>query len=214
MAEIHRSPYAGTWYPSDGRELERLIESALDSSRARTGPYLLPDPIAFVVPHAGLMYSGTVACAAYRHLQRRMPRRIVLLGFSHGGGPAGIVIPKIACYTSPLGDTAVDHETIAFLRSHPQFRLVEEEGVCDHSVEIQLPLLRYVAPETKLVPLYVGPMPLPEQHAAACVLAQLADSVTVFLASSDLTHYGRAFGYQPFPADDKVAETWPGSTAA
>src|ERR1039457_374149 len=27
----------------------------------------------------------------------------------------------------------------------------------------------------------------------------------VFLVSSDLTHYGRAFGYQPFPADSKIS---------
>jgi AmmeMemoRadiSam system protein A len=45
-----------------------------------------------------------------------------------------------------------------------------------------------------------------EQHAAARVLAQLADPDTIFLASSDLTHFGRAFGYQPFPADSRAAE--------
>src|SRR5262245_46165797 len=145
MADIHRSPYAGTWYPGDGRELGRLIEVAFEGSRARTGSYLLPKPIAFVVPHAGLMYSGTVACAAYRYLQVRQPSRIVLLGFSHRGGPAGVAVPRISTYTTPLGDTRVDRESIEFLCSRGQFRLTEEERVCDHSVEIQLPLLRYAA---------------------------------------------------------------------
>jgi AmmeMemoRadiSam system protein B/AmmeMemoRadiSam system protein A len=206
MAEIHCSPYAGSWYPAGVGELRRLVEASLESSRARTGPELLPNPIAFVVPHAGLMYSGAVACAAYLYLQARRPRRVVLLGFSHRGGPAGVAIPQVDAFAAPLGETRMDDEAIGFLRSHPQFRLADEERVCDHSVEIQLPLLQFTAPDARLVPLYVGPMPVAEQHAAARVLAQLADSDTIFLASSDLTHFGRAFGYQPFPADSSAAE--------
>jgi MEMO1 family protein len=206
MAGIHHSPYAGSWYPGDEGELRRLVEAGLESSRRRTGPWLLPNPIAFVVPHAGLMYSGTVACAAYRYVEERQPRRIVLLGFSHRGGTGGVAIPKTEAFTTPLGQTRVDHEAVTFLRSRASFRLEEEERVCDHSVEIQLPLLQYAAPQARLVPLYVGPMPVSEQYAAARALAELADAQTLFLASSDLTHFGRAFGYQPFPVDAQAEE--------
>ena len=80
MSGIHRSPYAGTWYPGEEKELGQLIEGALESARARMGPYLLPNPIAFVVPHAGLIYSGIVACAAYRYLQTVRPRRSLYSG--------------------------------------------------------------------------------------------------------------------------------------
>jgi hypothetical protein len=99
---------AGSWYPGDQGELRRLVEAALESSRARTGPELLPGPIAFVVPHAGLMYSGTVACAAYLYLQAWRPKRVVLLGFSHRGGPAGVAIPNVDAFATPLGETRVD----------------------------------------------------------------------------------------------------------
>jgi MEMO1 family protein len=206
MAAVHQSPYAGTWYPAGEGELRSIIEAAFERARARTGSYLLPDPIAFVTPHAALMYSGTVACSVYRCLQARRPRRIVLLGFSHRGGPAGVAIPEIGAYTTPLGETQLDCEAIRFLRAQPQFRAAHEEQICDHSVEIQLPLLQYSAPAAKLVPLYVGSMPLAEQHAAARALAQLADANTIFLASSDLTHFGRAFNYQPFPSDGRAPE--------
>jgi AmmeMemoRadiSam system protein B len=126
-----------------------------------------------------------------------------LFGFSHHSGPGGVTIPDTEAFTTPLGDTRVDREAVTFLESHAQFRLVEEERVCDHSVEIQLPLLQVAAPQAKLVPLYVGPMPMPEQCTAARALAQLADAETLFLASSDLTHFGPSFGYQPFPADGR-----------
>ncbi len=204
MAYIHSSPYAGTWYPGDAGELQELIASALESSCRRTGAYLLPDPIAFVVPHAGLIYSGTVAAAAYRHIQMRSPRRIVLLGFAHRGGPSGVSIPDIDGYGTPLGTTWVDQDAVSFLLRHPGFHRVAEERICDHSVEIQLPLVQQVAPDATIVPLYAGATPARQQQAAAKALAELAGDGTVFLASSDLTHYGPDFGYEPFPPDAKA----------
>jgi AmmeMemoRadiSam system protein B len=206
MANVHTSPYAGTWYPGDAGELREAVREALEASRRRNGPYLLPNPIAFVVPHAGLMYSGSVAAAAYRHIQAHPPRRIVVLGFSHSGSPAGIAIPEIDGLATPLGTTRVDREAAIRLLRHPGFQSVAEEQVCDHSVEIQLPFLQYAAPETVLLPLYVGSMPAWQQEAAAQALAELAGDDTLLVASSDLTHFGRAFGYEPFPADGDVAE--------
>src|ERR1017187_8811589 len=41
--------------------------------------------------------------------------------------------------------------------------------------------------------------------AAAGQLAALWRPGTVFLASSDFTHYGRSFGHVPFPTDGDVA---------
>lgn len=203
MAAIHSSAFAGSWYPGDATELRELVAAKLEASRARAG--LLPDPIAFVVPHAGLEYSGTVAAAAYRHIQQRQPRRIVLLGFSHGGGPGGVSIPDLDAFTTPMGTTRVDRVAAGFLLRQSGFQTVAEDSLCDHSVEIQLPFLRHVAPDTPIVPLYVGRMPPWQQHAAAKALAELADDDTLLVASSDLTHFGRAFSYQPFPADDNVA---------
>jgi MEMO1 family protein len=44
-----------------------------------------------------------------------------------------------------------------------------------------------------------------QRDSAAEELAALCGPDTVFLVSSDLTHYGRAFGYQPFPVDSKIS---------
>jgi MEMO1 family protein len=202
MASVHHSPYAGSWYPGDARELQELVAVALESSGRRTGPWLLPNAIAFVAPHAGLIYSGVVAASVYRHLRAQRPRRAVLLGFSHRGGPCGVAIPNVDALATPLGSTRVDREAACFLLSHRGFHSVAEAAVCDHSVEIQLPLIQYAAPATEVVPLYVGSMAASDQQGAAQALAQLAGDGTVFIASSDLTHFGRGFSYEPFPADD------------
>jgi AmmeMemoRadiSam system protein A len=52
---------------------------------------------------------------------------------------------------------------------------------------------------------YVGRAGAEERREAAERLAAAWQPGVVFLASSDFTHYGRSFGYVPFPADSAVA---------
>jgi len=205
-AAVHASPFSGSWYPDNPKELSNLVDRLFADSGTRTPGPLLAGGVGFVVPHAGLMYSGTVAAAAYRHLRERPPERVVLIGFSHRGSAPGVWLPDTARYRTPLGDTLVDRDAVAALASGGGLTLTDEENLCDHSVEIQLPLLRHAAPQAKLVPVYVCQLDAPARRAAAESLARLADGRTVFIASSDFTHYGRAFGFEPFPVDHRVAD--------
>lgn len=202
---VHASPFSGSWYPGKRQELEELLDRLFADSELRTGSSLLPRGVGFVVPHAGLMYSGTVAAAAYRHLRQQPPERVVVMGFSHRGSAAGAWLSDVECYRTPLGDTCVDQEAMAHLAAQPAFSKTAEEQLCDHSIEIQLPLLQRVAPSAKLVPVYVSQLDAHTRRAVARALAELADSRTMFVASSDFTHYGRAFHFEPFPADQRVA---------
>jgi MEMO1 family protein len=206
MASVHNSPYSGSWYPGAVPELQELLASVEEESRRRTGPALLPNPSGFLVPHAGLKYSGTVAAAVYRHIRAHRPERILLLGFSHHGGPRGVSLPDIEAYATPLGTMRVDGETVQHLLCHPVFHKAPEERVCDHSVEIQLPLLQQAAPDARIVPLYVGLLSDAERRGAADILAKIAGPRSLLVASSDLTHFGREFGYQPFRVDGQIAE--------
>ena len=200
MPAVHASPYSGHWYPGHAAELGSLLDCSFHESLARTGPYLYPGLLACVVPHAGPLYSGTVAASAYRTLAERRPERVVLLGFSHRGGPPGVAWPDEDAITTPLGEVSIDRE---FLLGLP-FAPVREDTVCDHSVEIQLPFLQRAAPGARLAPLYVGRLNSESRAAAAAALSAAAGPGTVFIASSDFTHYGRDFGFLPFPADSRV----------
>jgi hypothetical protein len=204
MASVHATPFSGSWYPGQRSELEALLDRLFDSSLKRTGPSLLPRPLGFVVPHAGLEYSGTVAASAYRHLQSAKPERVFILGFTHSGGRPGVSIPDIEAFETPLGTVKVDRAAAQKLAYGGQFAMVVEDQLCDHSVEIQLPLLQRAVAGAAVVPLYVGPLSEAGRHAAAQTLAEHVRPGDVLLASSDLTHYGRSFGYQPFPAGPDV----------
>lgn len=198
MTSSHTTPYAGSWYPDRRAELDALLDRLFAASLQRTGPSLFPGPLAFVVPHAGLVYSGTVAASAFRHMQAAQPARAFILGFAHRGGAPGVAIPDIGAFQTPLGEVRVDRAAVLELASGDALSIVEESGVCDHSVEIQLPLLQKAVPEAVVIPLYVGPLDKARRLSVARVLAEHVRRGDVLIASSDLTHYGRDFGYQPF----------------
>ena len=199
MHAIHNSPFSGSWYPETAAELERLLEERFTQSCGRTGPFLLKDALGFVAPHAGPAYSGCVAAAVYRAIQHVRPEHIVVLAFPHQGGLEGVGIPDVDAIATPLGEVLMDR---AF---DGAFAQVPESAVCDHSFEIQLPFLQRSAPRARITPLYVGPMDASEQRKAADTLAAAWQPGTVFLASSDFTHYGHNFRYVPFPADGAIA---------
>ena len=141
MPATHHSPFSGTWYPERAGELEQLLEQCFEASLRRTGPFLFPGALGYVVPHAGPVYSGGVAAAVYRSLRRQKPERIVLLGFPHRGGLQGLVAPDIERISTPLGEVTLDAD---FAGGFPR---VAEGQVCDHSLEIQLPFLQKAAPK-------------------------------------------------------------------
>jgi hypothetical protein len=199
MAAVHISPFSGAWYPSGAAELDRLLEELFESSRSRTGPYLFSDGIGFVVPHAGPQYSGAVAASVYRSLWQQKPERIILLAFPHRGGLRGAAVPMIDEIATPLGSVPIDGSLAS------RFRPVAENLVCDHSFEIQLPFLQKAARGVRLSALYVGQMNDSERRQAAEALAAEWRPGTVFIASSDFTHYGRNFGYVPFPVDGRTS---------
>jgi AmmeMemoRadiSam system protein B/AmmeMemoRadiSam system protein A len=202
----HVSPFAGRWYPEDPDELRGVLSEAHARSCERTQGAVYPGGLGFVVPHAAPAYSGTVAASVYRHLANQQPSRVILLGFSHSHGHSGVFAPSVDAYRTPLGEIPIDRRLCEELCSHPLFRSVDENRVCDHSVEIQLPLLQTVLRDWSVIPLYVGRLNPDERREAAQALARLLDSKTVLIASSDFTHYGRAFGYEPFPLNRRTGE--------
>jgi len=199
----HQSPWAGTWYPGDAFELRELLETTGRISAERTGGYTRPGALAFIVPHAAPSYSGVVASAVYRHLRAS---RVVVLGFSHRMRIQGIAIPEVDQIQTPLGAIRIDRDAVRKLTSQAPFRLVPDEAVRDHSVEVQIPFLQLHAPDAEIVPLYVGELDESERRDAAVVLRECLDGNTVLVASSDLTHYGADFRYVPFPHDESTGE--------
>ncbi len=193
MAAAHISPYAGTWYPERAAELEKLLDACFARPISAATP---SGALGFVVPHAAPQWSGAVSAAVYREIERQRPERIIVLAFPHRGGLRGVAVPDVSVIRTPLGPLPLEPL---------DFPAAPEACLCDHSFEIQIPFLQRAAPSAAVTGLYVGSMSAAERAEWAGKLAAHWRPGTVFLASSDFTHYGPQFGYVPFPEDRKTA---------
>ena len=190
MQDLIRQPaVAGMFYPADPDELKQVVEGYLQEALARQEK-LTEAPRAIIAPHAGYVYSGPVAASAYARLipARDQIRRVVLLGPSHRVPFRGLATTGATHFQTPLGIIPVDRDTVERLeRTFPQVVRLDEAHAMEHSLEVHLPFLQEVLDSFVLVPLVVGDATPRE---VSEVLENLWDDPhTVFIISSDLSHY-------------------------
>lgn len=207
---------AGRWYPSQPDELRNTIQALLD---AADDPALPKKPRALIVPHAGYRFSAPVAAQAYHTIENRDYRRVIILAFSHRNASRyrGIDLPRdLAACETPLGHVPLDRPICDKLLQSPLFAPHDNIDAGEHSLELQLPFLRYLLPDAKIIPLLVGRMEEDDYTAAAKALLEVIDNQTLIVASTDFTHYGPDFGYVPFREDipDNLRKLADSSTAA
>lgn len=203
-ARVRPSVLAGTWYPGDRDQLALLVDHLLDLA-AGPGESDAPPPRAVIVPHAGYAYSGPTAAKAIARLRGQRFTRVIILAPTHYSPFSGLSIADVDAFSTPLGEVPLDRAAIEQLRRSPLVGSVAEAERQEHSIEIELPLLqRALAPGWSLVPVLVGRLDEQDYQTAAELLRPLADARTLVLVSSDFTHYGSRFGYQPFPLDDQT----------
>jgi MEMO1 family protein len=198
MSRVCQSSCAGYWYPAEATELRDLLARQFELAVKHSQTAGSGRDAAFIVPHAAPAYSGQVAAAAYLRIAEQNPRRILLLGFCHSGHCEGIEIPPFEAYRTPIGETAVDLQAIDCLRG---LVICTDRPASDHSVEVQLPFLQFAVPDARILPVFVGRLGKAEKELASAAIFELLTPGTVLIASSDFTHYGRSFGFVPFPLD-------------
>jgi len=198
---------AGSWYPAGREQLDALLDRLLDTVPAAADTPA-PDTIRAVIsPHAGYRYSGTTAAAVYAPLAGQRFKRVIIIGPAHHHDFAGLSIPAVAAYETPLGRIPLDTQAIEDLRQNPLVKAVAAAHTREHSIEMQLPLLqRVLEPGWVLVPVLAGSLTDEDYRQAATLLKPLADATTLVVVSSDFTHYGKRFGFQPFPPNARVRE--------
>ncbi len=182
---IREPAVAGMFYPAGADQLRQEVGSLLQHTEAKSGPA----PKAIIVPHAGYIYSASVAATAYRLLTpaRQDFHRVVLLGPAHRVYLEGMAVPATDGFATPLGTVPTDQATLQEIAGLPGVCVSDAAHQDEHSLEVQLPFLQTVLEKFTLVPIIVG-------HCEPALVAGVIDAVwggpeTLIVVSSDLSHY-------------------------
>ncbi len=137
-ASVRPPAAAGRFYPADRRRLEAEIERLIDAVPAAEGPAAK----ALIAPHAGYVYSGAVAAAAFAGLRDRAGlERVVVIGPAHYVAVRGIAVPTAQAFATPLGQVPVDRDAIAAISVLPHVGISDAAHAPEHALEVELPFL-------------------------------------------------------------------------
>jgi len=188
-SNVRKPSVAGGFYPSDKAELERYVDAML----RQANPPEIKAPIrAIIVPHAGYVFSGPVAAYAYKELEDRDIRTVILIGNSHRHYFDGIAVYAKGAFETPLGLVPIDEAFASkLLAADPVFVDNPQVHNEDHVLEVQLPFLQRVMmhKDFKIVPVLFSGDSADLARKMASVLPKLMDDKTVIVASTDMSHY-------------------------
>jgi MEMO1 family protein len=168
-----------------------------------------PDGVkAIIAPHAGLIYSGPVAAFAYKAVRAQPYAATVLVGPSHFVPFAGVSLWRDGEWETPYGDVPVDAALASALAAATE-EIVDLPAAHgrEHSLEMQLPFVARVLPETRIVPLAMGEQTRATAFAlgdglARAIGARPRPPDVLLVASTDLSHYQDA--HTAFTLDSEV----------
>jgi MEMO1 family protein len=187
---IREPAVAGLFYNKLPKKLKSEIAELIDGQAAHIQPNA--HTRALIVPHAGYIYSGKVAAAAYKTLPKNKKwQRIVIIGTSHKAHFEGAAIFTGAGFNTPLGIVEVDTEFAnKLIGRHHLLSANNNVHASEHTIEVQLPMLQvHLKHPFKIVPILIGSQNPDDCQSIATALIPFFTPDTLFIISSDFSHY-------------------------
>lgn len=172
------------FYPAD----PAVLAHGVDASLAKAAPPPLA-PKAVIAPHAGHVYSGDIAGAAYKLLAKRKGeiKRVVLLGPNHRVPLRGVALSPANAWDTPFGPLAVDAGAHDALSRRPGVVVAAEPFVNEHSLEVHLPFIHRALGNVEILPILVGEAP--GEFVSGLLETLWGGPETAIIVSSDLSHF-------------------------
>ena len=172
------------WFPRDSGSVSRFLS---DFSKPRGAGR------AAISPHAGWYYSGRTAAKGVSALQPDAQTVVVLGGHLREGSPALFAMEDAVI--TPFGPMLIDTDFRSALYKELKG---SEDCYRDNTVEVLLPMVRFFFPDAALLWLRL-PAEI-ESFRSGKIISQIAAKLNRkinVLGSTDLTHYGRNYGFSP-----------------
>lgn len=185
---MNRKPIAaGTFYPSDKKELIKLLEYFFEKNpESNKNNY---KKSGLILPHAGYIFSGKIAAKAIEKIKGK-PKNVFIIGPNHTGLGEDISIMDKSEWVTPLGNVPINKtkadELCNLLSIKPDYKAHLRE----HSIEVQLPLLQYwFENDIRIVPIVMKDQSKTIAKTLGKVLKQIVSEEDLIIASTDLNHY-------------------------
>lgn len=205
---------AGMFYPANPQECRAQAMSYVAMSPGT------PEParrwFGGVVPHAGWICSGAIAGQTIAAIARAMPRvdLVVVFGAIHTPIPTHVAaLDSFGSWDLPGERFEVPDELRRRVGESAEGLFVVDDRFHrrEHAIEVELPLIRSAWPSAAVLPVEVPPDDCaPEIGVAVARTVQRMQSGSppsaVYLASSDLTHYGPAYGFAPSGVGERAMQ--------
>jgi len=190
------------FYPAEADACRALAKSFVESGSAAPAEENVKW-IGGIVPHAGWVCSGAIAGRTIAAVAKSAGPVdvVVVFGAIHSPTPIDVAaLDSHALWSVPGGDSELPDELERRLTdsSANLFRVDERFHSREHAVEVELPLIQVAWPNAAVLPVEVPVV----EHATQIGIAtakQIEDAglSAVYLASSDLTHYGPGYRFTP-----------------
>ncbi len=191
--QIRPAAVAGRFYSDDRDRLMTTVNEYLAEGADRIGPLNQVTPTrlvkALICPHAGYIFSGSIAGSAYAALAGHGAsiRRVVIIGPAHHEAVHGLAASSADIFDTPLGQVAVD-SSVGALSDADLVHFADTAHEDEHAIEVHLPfLLQTLDGPFSIVPLLFGQCRVEQVE---LVLRHFwHDAETLFIISSDLSHF-------------------------
>lgn len=179
---IKKSTSAGTFYPADKYELEKMI-SILKKEDNLSSNY---KSRAIIVPHAGIIYSGALAANGYKFLDKNA-KNVFIIAPAHYERLYGCGIADYDAFETPLGQLETNKEILKELEESFNGNINNSAFEKEHSLEVQLPFIQTFLPNAKIIPVLYG---CEDYNTIKNIIKHFwTDMDNVFVISSDLSHF-------------------------
>jgi MEMO1 family protein len=193
LNKTREAQFAGQFYPGNKNALARQLEELFEQAGNLTTVSPSNQPLqALIVPHAGYIFSGLVAAAAYHQIpENAVYKRVFVLASSHRYSFNGAAVFSTGNYKTPLGEVKVDTLLLKeLLNSSDLFTEYNEAHENEHSLEVQLPFLQHkLGNNFLLVPIILGTHEPETCKKIAHKLQPWFTDENLWVISSDFSHY-------------------------
>jgi AmmeMemoRadiSam system protein B len=185
---VRKPAWGDQFYPADPTQARRMWEEFFAGCQA---PRIAEEIRAIQVPHAGWVYSGKIAAEAYKQVQDKDFKTVVMIGPQHRVAARYMQIFPDGVWESPLGNLEVDAELASrFIEFNDAFQVDIPAHEAEHSLEVQIPPLVTVLPKVKIVPILTAAYQRSHPRILADALGKIVGTSAdvMVLVSTDLYH--------------------------